>query len=295
MRTFIHVAIFCLMSAFPVAICHAKHVATGDAATVNLLKQAINYTYGWDGAEKNLSTAFKLYLQAADNGEPFAEACLAECYRYGFYGTVEVDKEESIYWYKRSADHGNPDAVKILSDMGISYTPKKKYTRDSGSDISPNTAPNGKDEKSSHSNITDNNENTSLSVPPIISTSEFREVTETFFKTPKTYSVSNFCIIMLGMDGYTRYEEGESTFTVKKNECLYILGDDSEESISFSPALKNVTVLTGHGDVEMQMFITNDGGAIRAIQFEDGKYIVHYYVRNINTGKYVSNHFFTLR
>lgn len=97
----------------------------GKADAVPLLKEAINHTYGWDGYEKDLDKALRLYMDAASTGDPYAEACLAECFRYGFYNTVDIDKEEAIHWYKRSADHGNAEVVAVLADMGVKYIPVK--------------------------------------------------------------------------------------------------------------------------------------------------------------------------
>lgn len=113
------ISLIWVMLPFMSCLCYSR---TDDA--VQLMKEALNYTYGWDGCEKNLQKAFELYQKAADTGDGKALACLAECYRWGFYETVPVDESKAISYYKKSADHGNKDALETLRDMGVTYTPQ---------------------------------------------------------------------------------------------------------------------------------------------------------------------------
>lgn len=124
---------------------------------------------------------------------------------------------------------------------------------------------------------------------------DFSEATVEFFSTPKTYSVSSHANVMLGLDGYSTYQEGESTFTVKRNSFSYVHGDGSSGSYSFIPRLEKITVMISRGEVDMPMYVLDDESAVRAIQYEDGHYQVHHYIKNVNSGKYFHSEFFNLR
>ncbi len=125
--------------------------------------------------------------------------------------------------------------------------------------------------------------------------STFSEVTKSFFANSKKYSITSHLIVMSGPDGLTTYNPGESTFTVKSDGFSYRYKDGSGKSYTLSPNIRTVTVLTYNGDVPMPMYILNDGSAVRAIRYEDGKYQVHHYTKNINFGKYIHTQVFTLK
>lgn len=133
--------------------------------------------------------------------------------------------------------------------------------------------------------------------------SDFSEYTQQFFANPKSYSIRDFGLVSLGLDGLTTYEKGESSFEVTPKGFSYHLKDGSGKSFNISSSLKEVTVITSRGDVIMPMYVLDNGLAVRVIKYnegysmfaEGGSCTVHMYVLNKATGKYVHNHWFSLR
>lgn len=104
---------------------------------------------------------------------------------------------------------------------------------------------------------------------------DFYEFTQGFFSQPKSYSMESSVLFTLGMDGLTQYNIGEASFTVTSKGYSYKYKDGSGSSIQIIPQLKNITVLTSRGDVRMQMYLLEDGNAVRAIKYKDGHCIVY--------------------
>lgn len=134
-----------------------------------------------------------------------------------------------------------------------------------------------------------------MSLQSVAQSTDFCEYTGTFFRQPKTYSVESHGVSILGPAGMNSYKDGESTFTVSNNGYSYKFKDGSGSSYRIVGDLQTVTVLTSNGDVRMQMYILDNGDAVRAVKFNDGHCAVHYYVNNKASGKYVHNNWFTLR
>lgn len=124
---------------------------------------------------------------------------------------------------------------------------------------------------------------------------DFCEYTREFFSNPKSYSIESHGISMLGPQGLTSYKDGESSFDVTSNGFSYRFNDGSGASRKIISSLKNVIVLTSHGDVNMQMYVIDNEQAVRAIKYKDGHCAVHMYARNNSTGKYVHIDWYTLR
>lgn len=132
--------------------------------------------------------------------------------------------------------------------------------------------------------------------------SDFSEYTQQFFANPKSYSIRDFGLVSLGLDGLTTYEKGESSFTVTSNGFSYRFEDGSEESFNIPATLKDVTVITDQGDAIIPMYVLDDDLAVRVIKFREGSYIfrdlscnVYIYARNKPSGKYFCSHWFSLR
>lgn len=124
---------------------------------------------------------------------------------------------------------------------------------------------------------------------------DFSEYTQKFFSQPKSYSIESHGLAMLGPEGLTTYKAGESSFTVTSNGFSYRFKDGSGSTRQITSSLKNVTVLTSRGDVTMQMYVLDNGQAVRAIKYTDGHCVVHMYTLNNSSGKYVHIDWFTLR
>lgn len=96
-----------------------------------------------DGVKKNIDSALKWYLKAADNGHTGAQVDLGWFYQNGQF--VKKDMEKAIALYTKAASQGNPQAqlnLAVLYDEGIGV-PKDdllaikwyKFAADQGSDI----------------------------------------------------------------------------------------------------------------------------------------------------------------
>jgi len=73
------------------------------------------------GVEKNYSDAFFWYKKSAEQGNPYAQWNLGRLYEEG-KGT-EQDKEKAIYWYEKSSEQGNEFAksklISLQNNTGI--------------------------------------------------------------------------------------------------------------------------------------------------------------------------------
>jgi len=72
------------------------------------------YYYG-EGVIMNNAKAVELFTVAAENGHAEAQLYLANCYRYG-YG-VSRDLQKARYWYQQSANQGNQSARANLDSL----------------------------------------------------------------------------------------------------------------------------------------------------------------------------------
>lgn len=120
----------------------------------------------------------------------------------------------------------------------------------------------------------------------------FNDVTKQFFSQSKTYSISQICI-PLGRIQRT-YERGESTFKVINNGYAYKLNDGSGKTHNFNPQLKNVSVMTSDGNVNIPMYMIENGDAVRVIKDRDGSFTVYEYTKNNNSGNFVLLRFYIL-
>ena len=85
--------------------------------------------YHGKGIEKNLETAFQLYLDAAHKGDLVSNYFVAQCYREGT-GT-KIDYENAFEYYKKGAEGGDNDAKYYLAvicynqGIGTNKSPEK--------------------------------------------------------------------------------------------------------------------------------------------------------------------------
>lgn len=124
---------------------------------------------------------------------------------------------------------------------------------------------------------------------------DFCEYTREFFSSPKSYSIESYGIKMMGPSGITICKNGEASLSVTSNGFTYRYKDGSGSSYKITAPMKSVSVITSHGDVQMQMYILDDGTGVRAIKYKDGHCDVHQYVLNNPSGKYVHNNWFSLK
>ena len=73
------------------------------------------------GVEKNYAEAVKWYRKSAEHGNFNAMELLGSMFEQG--KGVEQDYEEAVKWYKKAAEKGHPDepkeALERLADQGI--------------------------------------------------------------------------------------------------------------------------------------------------------------------------------
>lgn len=79
--------------------------------TINNAKTSLGYLYG---TMNEHSRAIPLFKEAAQSGQPYAEYGLGCCYQDGL--GVEKNLEIALSWFKRSVEHGFPEAQK-----GVNY------------------------------------------------------------------------------------------------------------------------------------------------------------------------------
>jgi TPR repeat protein len=62
-------------------------------------------------------TGFQLFMQAAENGDAFAQRIVGDSYSYG--SGVKQDYTQALVWYQKAADQGSPEAQ---YDVGTAYS-----------------------------------------------------------------------------------------------------------------------------------------------------------------------------
>ena len=67
------------------------------------------------GVAKDLNQAFKLYRQAADQGQGIAQRAVGGFYERG--DVVAKDIKEAVRWYEKSAEQGDEMAKKSLDRL----------------------------------------------------------------------------------------------------------------------------------------------------------------------------------
>jgi TPR repeat protein len=72
-----------------------------------------NHYYNTDKAK-----AFEYYMKAAEQGNPRAEYNVAVFYGQGL-GGVPKDNDKFAEWLIKAAEHGSPDAINILKQLGM--------------------------------------------------------------------------------------------------------------------------------------------------------------------------------
>lgn len=77
--------------------------------TAEALYQQANEIFYNSQQSANLTSAFDLYKQAANQGHADSQRMLGDCYALGF--ATEVNPVKAGIWYKKSARQGNTDAM----------------------------------------------------------------------------------------------------------------------------------------------------------------------------------------
>lgn len=67
--------------------------------------------------EENFSKTYNIMSSLSGKENPAAEYFLATLYANG--QGVDVNEEQAIFWYKKSATHGNKNAQALLKSKGI--------------------------------------------------------------------------------------------------------------------------------------------------------------------------------
>lgn len=80
------------------------------------------------GAQKNLNQAYKLYLDAAEKGDMYAQMYAGNMYKNGT--GVPQDIEKAIEWYKKSASQNYQPAIDILEEIDQQKRKQNEYTLD---------------------------------------------------------------------------------------------------------------------------------------------------------------------
>lgn len=116
------------------------------------------------------------------------------------------------------------------------------------------------------------------------SSSEYYEATESFFSNPKNYSVEYYSTTF-GIPKYCSL--GQFTFAVGNNTYSFKSENGEGETYTFTPRIKNITVMANGDEYTVPMYTCSDGRGIRAIKFADGHYIVMEYIGNNSIGFYI--------
>jgi hypothetical protein len=69
------------------------------------------------GVEKNLTEAFHLFKESADQGNPYGQMNLGLMYENGT--GVQQDMQQAINWYHLAAAQGSEPAIAALQRLGI--------------------------------------------------------------------------------------------------------------------------------------------------------------------------------
>ena len=117
---------------------------------------------------------------------------------------------------------------------------------------------------------------------------EFYEISDTFFKTPKTYKLTSYLLVPLGVQGAKRYTDKNGSFIVGSNSFTCKFPDGSGSTKKIVSGKEMLTVITGKDDVVLPLYKLDNGNAIRAIQYKSsGKITVHEYLYNAHIDKYI--------
>lgn len=117
---------------------------------------------------------------------------------------------------------------------------------------------------------------------------EFYEISDTFFKTPKTYKLTSHLLVPLGVQGAKSYTDKNGSFIVGSNSFTCKFPDGSGSTKKIVSGKEMLTVITGKDDVVLPLYKLDNGNAIRAIQYKSsGKITVHEYLYNAHIDKYI--------
>ena len=72
------------------------------------------YTFGY-GIEIDYNQAVNWYRKSAEQGYAAAQCNLGVCYSFG--NGIEKDYNQAVHWYRKSAEQGNAEAQRILTDL----------------------------------------------------------------------------------------------------------------------------------------------------------------------------------
>jgi TPR repeat protein len=96
-----------------------RHAARGNSLAQYYLGYA--HDMGHFGAQRDAAKAFELYMQAAEQGNAYAQCCVGICYAHGL--GVGRDDEQAVHWYSEAAKRGSAQAQ---HNLGYSYENGRK-------------------------------------------------------------------------------------------------------------------------------------------------------------------------
>ncbi len=85
-----------------------KQVFSDSAQSVQEINELRNLS------EEEMTAHFSKYLSDAEKGDIIAQYLVGKCFRFG-YGT-EINDEKAVFWYRRAANHGQPNAQNALAN-----------------------------------------------------------------------------------------------------------------------------------------------------------------------------------
>lgn len=216
------------------------------------------YKCGKYGLPKDENEALKWYLKSADGGYDFASFSLGLYYK-------DINKQEAIYWFKKGMDdrydnYGEEDEIAAdeLRKLGVVYHPRTRSTTYISSSSSGSSS-------------------------SLVSSTDYAEISSTFFSTNRTYDVERYTLFYSWPAEVHTYKKGESTFLIANKQITLKYGDGSKSIMNITSSPKNISV----GTVSLPVVEINDNRALRAIRWKDGHISVYIYVYNGNTGKYL--------
>lgn len=114
---------------------------------------------------------------------------------------------------------------------------------------------------------------------------EFYEISDTFFKTPKTYNLTSYMVVPLGT--YKSYTDENGSVIVGNNSFTCKFPDGTQQTSKIVSGKEMLTVITEKDDVVLPLYKLDNGTAIRAIQYKSSAEVsIHVYGYNNPSGKY---------
>lgn len=231
------------------------------------------------------------YFHVEKNGKKGLYTKEGRCICEAKYNNIYVREEDDGTYFEFEDNVG----LGIMNDKGRVIIPSSslyksilylsggfEYENDAGNWIAFDMDIHGnkinKEEPTTQDEIKENNS-------IIDSFLEFYEISDTFFKTPKTYNLTSYMIVPLEM--YKSYTDKNGSVIVGNNSFTCKFPDGTQQTSKIVSGKEMLTVITGKDDVVLPLYKLDNGTAIRAIQHKfSGEVSILVYGYHNTSGKY---------